>query len=135
MVCLDTNVVIAYLARKQTDLIDRLQREILVRAVSISVVTLFELQYGIAKSERQLSNAARLDDFLSLQIEIWPFEVEDAEEAGQIRASLERAGSPIGPYDVLIAAQARRRGVLLVTANQREFARVPGLRTEDWAAG
>ena len=60
--------------------------------------------------------------------------LEDAEEAGNIRAALERAGKPIGPYDVLIAAQARRRGATLVTANEREFARVPGLKTEDWAA-
>ena len=57
-----------------------------------------------------------------------PFEPEDAEEAGDIRAALERAGTPIGPYDVLIAAQARRLDALLVTANTREFARVPGLK-------
>ncbi len=63
----------------------------------------------------------------------WPFEPEDAEEAGDIRAELERAGTPIGPYDVLIAAQARRRNALLVTANMGEFTRVPGLRIEDWA--
>lgn len=71
---------------------------------------------------------------MTLGFVIWPFESEDAEEAGDIRAVLERAGTPIGPYDVLIAAQARRRAALLVTANEREFARVPGLRTENWAA-
>ena len=60
------------------------------------------------------------------------FDAEDAHEAGDIRALLERAGTPIGPYDILIAAQARRRGATLVTANTREFARVPGLKTEDW---
>src|SRR5258708_5045669 len=57
-----------------------------------------------------------------------------AEEEGDIRAALERAGMPIGPYDVLIAAQARRRSALLVTANTSEFARVPGLKLKDWAA-
>jgi hypothetical protein len=56
----------------------------------------------------------------------WPSELEDAEEAGEIRAELERAGTPIGPYDILIAAQARRRSALLVTANTGEFTRVPG---------
>jgi hypothetical protein len=56
-----------------------------------------------------------------------------AEEAGEIRAAIERAGTPIGPYDVLIAAQARRRSALLVTANTGELARVPGLNAEDWA--
>jgi len=70
---------------------------------------------------------------LALDATPWPFEPDDAEEAGDIRADIERAGAPIGPYDVLIAAQARRRGALLVTANTREFTRVPGLRTEDWA--
>ena len=64
----------------------------------------------------------------------WPFESQDAEEAGDIRAALERTGKPIGPYDLLIAAQARRRGATLITANEREFARVPGLKTADWAA-
>ena len=77
----------------------------------------------------------RLLVFLQLPISILPLEPEDAEEAGEIRAALERAGTPIGPYDVLIAGQARRRDALLVTANSREFARVPGLKTEDWAAG
>ena len=71
--------------------------------------------------------------FLSGPIEVLPFETTDADEAGDIRAALERAGTPIGPYDVLVAAQARRRDALLVTANEREFARVPRLKFEDWA--
>ena len=65
-------------------------------------------------------------------IEILAFEPADVEEAGYIRAALERAGTPIGPYDLLVAAQARRRDALLVTANEREFARVPRLKFEDW---
>jgi tRNA(fMet)-specific endonuclease VapC len=95
---------------------------------------LYELWYGIKKSEWQHENAAALSAFLSLDVTPWPFEPEDAEEAGDVRAALERAGTPIGPYDILIAAQARRRNATLVTANAREFARVPGLRTQDWAA-
>ena len=63
-----------------------------------------------------------------------PFETEDATHAGEIRAYLERSGTPIGYYDYLIAAQARRRGATLVTANNREFNRVPGLIVADWAA-
>ena len=74
-----------------------------------------------------------LATFLTLDVTLWPFEPEDAEEAGDIRAALERAGALIGAYDILIAAQARRRGALLVTANARTFARVPRLSTEDWA--
>jgi tRNA(fMet)-specific endonuclease VapC len=78
-------------------------------------------------------NAAILTAFLALNVTPWPFEPEDAQEAAEIRAELERAGTPIGPYDVLIAAQARWRHAVLVTANTGEFARVPGLQTEDWA--
>jgi tRNA(fMet)-specific endonuclease VapC len=88
----------------------------------------------IAESARARENRERLATFLELPIAILPFEPDDAEEAGDIRAALERAGTPFGPYDVLIAAQARRRRALLVTANRREFARVPRLKTEDWAA-
>ena len=71
---------------------------------------------------------------MELKVTRWPFTDADAEEAGDIRLDLERAGTPIGPYSVLIAAQARRRGATLVTASARKFARVPGLRTEDWTA-
>ena len=100
--------------------------------IGIPTIVLFELRYGIARSARPQENAAILAAFLTLDVSPWPFELEDAEEAGDIRAELERAGTPIGPYDVLIAAQARRRGALLVTANTGEFTRVPGLRIEDW---
>jgi len=60
-------------------------------------------------------------------------DAEDAREAGNIRAALFKLGTPIGPYDILIAAQARRRDAILVTSNEREFARVSGLKMEDWA--
>lgn len=69
---------------------------------------------------------------MKLPVSIIAFEAADAGEAGSIRAALAKAGNPIGPYDVLIAAQARRRGAALVTSNEREFARVPGLIITDW---
>lgn len=94
----------------------------------------FELWYGIAKSERQRRNAAAIADFFAGPVQILNFDADDAREAGEIRAALARFGTPIGPYDILIAAQARRRGATLVTANAPEFARVPGLKMEDWAA-
>jgi tRNA(fMet)-specific endonuclease VapC len=72
--------------------------------------------------------------FLSAPIAFLPFDAEDAAEAGDIRAALSKAGTPIGPYDLLVAAQARRRGAFLATANVREFARVPRLEVEDWAS-
>jgi predicted nucleic acid-binding protein len=79
-------------------------------------------------------NTDRLVVFLQAPVAVLPFEPEDAEEAGELRAELRRAGTPIGPYDLLVAAQARRRGAVLVTANAEEFARVPGLKTQDWTA-
>ena len=85
--------------------------------IGIPIIVLFELRHGIARSARPQENAAMLAAFLTLDVSPWPFELEDAEEAGDIRAELERAGTPIGPYDILIAAQARRRSALLVTAN------------------
>jgi tRNA(fMet)-specific endonuclease VapC len=103
-------------------------------ALAISSIVLFELCYVAAKSARPDRNARRIADFLAGPIEVLPCEPADAEEAGDIRAALERAGTPIGPYDVLVAAQARRRDALLVTANEREFARVPRLKFEDWAS-
>ena len=67
-----------------------------------------------------------------MRFEILPFDAEDARHAGEVRAALERAGTPIGGYDVLIAGQALARDLILVTHNMREFERVAGLRIEDW---
>ena len=93
---------------------------------------LFEMRYGVAKSDRRARSEASLEAFLSLAVTPWPFEPEDAVHAADIRAELEGKGTPIGHYDYLIAAQARRRGATLVTANIREFARVPGLLVTNW---
>ena len=134
MICLDTNAVIAAINPRVPSVRQRLQQALSERAVvGIPIVVWFELHYGAMKSARVRENRATLAAFLALDVTIWPFDADDAEEAGEIRVTLERAGTPIGPYDILIAAQARRRGALLVTANGREFARVPGLRFEDWA--
>ena len=133
MICLDTNAVIAALNDRTSPVRARIDAAIrLNHPLAISSIVLFELWYGAAKSARPERNARRIADFLAGPIEILAFEPADAEEAGDIRATLERAGTPIGPYDVLVAAQARRRDALLVTANEREFARVPRLKFEDW---
>jgi tRNA(fMet)-specific endonuclease VapC len=134
MICLDTNAVIAVLNNKIPTFRMRIDAAIEAgRPLAISSIVLFELHYGAAKSTRPDRSAQRIADFLAGPIEVLPFDAEDAEEAGDIRAALERVGTPIGPYDVLVAAQARRRDALLVTANSREFARVAGLKIEDWA--
>ena len=133
MICLDTNVVIVALNQPLSPLRARLNRALVGDVpVAISSIVLFELWYGVAKGERRSHNTARITDLLAGPIKVLNFDAEDARESGDIRATLARAGTPIGPYDVLIAAQARRRGAILVTANKNEFARVPGLQTQDW---
>jgi tRNA(fMet)-specific endonuclease VapC len=132
MICLDTNAVIAAINQREPWVRGRLERALVDGVVvGIPAIVLYEIWYGIKKSARARANAAVLAVFLSLDVMPWPFEPEDA---GEIRAALQRAGTPIGPYDVLVAAQARRRGAVLITANEREFARVAGLKTEDWAS-
>lgn len=135
MICLDTNAVIAVLNDRASPVRTKIEAAIASgSALAISSIVLFELRYGAAKSARPERNLQRIADFLAGPIEILPFEPADAEEAGDIRAALEQAGTPIGPYDVLVAAQARRHDALLVTANEREFSRVQRLNLEDWAA-
>jgi tRNA(fMet)-specific endonuclease VapC len=90
------------------------------------------LRFGIANSERRTANERMLDIFLSAPVETPAFDAADASEAADVRLFLRRKGTPIGPYDVLIAAQARRRGATLVTGNIREFRRVPALAVQDW---
>jgi tRNA(fMet)-specific endonuclease VapC len=134
MIFLDTNAVIAVLNDPVSPVRGRLDATIgRGGGLALSSIVLFELRYGAAKSTRPERNIRRIADFLAGPVDVLHFESEDAEEAGNIRAALERQGTPIGPYDVLIAAQARRRNALLVTANGSEFGRVPGLKFEDWA--
>jgi len=102
--------------------------------IATSSVVLFELWYGVAKSQRLKANAERIATFLSGPLEVMDFTAEDAEQAGRIRATLEGLGKPIGAYDLLIAGQALHHKATLVTSNSSEFKRVRGLRQQDWAA-
>jgi tRNA(fMet)-specific endonuclease VapC len=135
MICLDTNIVIWILNGRISSLRHRLGEQIRGgTAVALPVVALFEMRYGFAKGGRREHNEHLLEKFLDLGVDVLPFETEDAAHAGDIRAQLESAGTPIGHYDYLIAAPGTRRGTALVTLNVREFARVPGLIVTDWAA-
>lgn len=131
---LDTNAVIALLTNRPSTVRERL-REIPTTALQLAVssIVLFELWYGVARSRHRADNTQRLRSFMSGAVTVLPFEEEDAATAGDLRAELERRGTPIGPYDLLIAAQALRARVTLVTANVSEFRRVPGLNWEDWS--
>ena len=99
----------------------------------VPYVVAFELWYGVFKSSRQRENAERIEMFFAGPIALLPFEQEDAELAGATRAMLESAGKPIGAYDLLIAGQALRHNMTLITADVSEFARVNGLLWQDWA--
>ncbi|MFD1559124.1 type II toxin-antitoxin system VapC family toxin [Paraburkholderia silviterrae] len=126
---LDTNAVIAML-KGETSMLAQLRAYLPVDFGLPSIVA-HELYYGAYKSQRSTQNLARVE---ALQFEVVAFDAEDAQHAGEIRARLAAAGTPIGPYDALIAGQARARRLTLVTHNVREFARVDGLRVEDWQA-
>lgn len=132
---LDTNAVIALLKNQPSTVRSRLRR-VASRgaAVAVSSIVLYELWYGVARSARRRENAERLRVFLSGNVTVVPFDEDDATAAGDLRATLETAGTPIGPYDLLIAAQALRGKATLVTANVSEFARVPNLLWQDWSA-
>jgi len=135
LIALDTNVVIAAVNGRTPAVRVRLAEQFdRGTPIWISSVVLVELRYGIAKSGRPDANAAILDVFLAAPVEIVPFGAAEAAEAGSIRAFLERKGTPIGPYDLLIAAHARARDAVLATANRREFSRVAGLVMVDWTA-
>lgn len=133
MFCLDTNIVIGIINARAPAVETRFRETVGRMPVLLPAVVLFELRYGYAKSDRRARMEALLDAFLAPGIDILPFDAEDAAEAGDIRAALEVQGTLIGPYDILIAAQARRRRAVLVTFNRREFGRVPGLMVTDWA--
>jgi tRNA(fMet)-specific endonuclease VapC len=130
---LDTNVVIDVLRYRRPMVRERFRRALADGAsITLSSVVLFELWYGVARAQNRRENTQRLRVFLSGDIQVAPFTEDDAVAAGNLRAALAAAGAPIGPYDLLIAAQALRSGATLVTANAREFARVDGLAWEDW---
>ena len=132
---LDTNACIALINGSPAGVRPRLERALEDGAsVAVSAVVAFEFWYGAAKSARRQANRQRLETFFAGPLELVPFDDEDARAAGEVRAALESAGTPIGAYDLLIAGQALRYDATLVTANTAEFSRVGDLRWEDWAS-
>ena len=125
---LDANAVIGLLNDATSKLAQRVRRE-RPADVAISAIVAHELFYGAFRSARVAHNVALVD---ALQFAVLEFDKEDAREAGEVRAVLASRGTPIGPYDVLIAGQAKARKLTLVTHNTDEFGRVPGLRLADW---
>jgi tRNA(fMet)-specific endonuclease VapC len=97
-----------------------------------SSIVAHELWYGVAKSDRVAQNSNRLAAFLTSAVAVLDYTEQDAQAAGEIRATLESQGQRIGEYDTLIAGQAYARNLILVTANTREFGRVKGLVVVGW---
>jgi tRNA(fMet)-specific endonuclease VapC len=130
---LDTNTIIALIEGRQARVRQVLKYRAPMHELLVPSIAAFELWYGVAKSRDRERNQREVALFLS-RTQVVAFEPEDARIAGEIRAQLVKQGTPIGPYDILIAAQAVRRDATLVTSNVREFGRVERLMIEDWAA-
>jgi tRNA(fMet)-specific endonuclease VapC len=131
---LDTNACIALINGHPATVRTRMQKATAGgNHVLVSSVAVFELWYGVAKSTKQEFNRKRLETFLAGPILVLPFEDADARVAGSVRSALESVGKPIGAYDLLMAGQALRHQLTLVTANVSEFSRVKGLVWQDWA--
>jgi tRNA(fMet)-specific endonuclease VapC len=132
---LDTNAVVALLRGKPAVVRERYREaEAAGDYLALSSVVLFELWYGVAKSTQVPENAERLRVLLSGDLDLLDFDDEDARTAGQLRAALDKAGTPIGAYDLLIAGQALRRGLTVVTASTSEFSRLTDLTWQDWTS-
>lgn len=128
---LDTNICI-YLIKKRPERVIQRLRTLDITTVGVSSITVAELQYGVAKSARPDQNALALAALLA-PMNVLDFDDDAAAIYGTVRAELERAGTPIGSMDMLIAAHARALGRTLVTNSTREFSRVAGLKMENWA--
>ena len=130
---LDTNICIYIIKKKPPVVLKRVESK-QPGQIAISTITLAELEYGIVRSRYPDRNRVALLEFL-LPFTILDFDQAASAEYGHIRLSLESKGRPIGPMDLLLAAQARSHGLVLVSNNEKEFKRVEGLRIENWAKG
>ena len=128
---LDSNICIYMINKKPESILERL-RVAISEGIAISTITLAELEHGVANSAYPEKNADALARFL-VPFEIMAFDAKAAVQYGLIRTSLQRKGMLIGQMDLLIAAHAKANGLIIVTNNEREFARIEGLSVENWA--
>ena len=127
---LDTNIIIYTMKNRPQHVKRRFEQH--HGRMGISTVTLGELVFGAERSQQVARNLSDIEA-LTARLEVLPFDNRAAYHFGQIRAVLYSIGRPIGPYDMMIAGQARALGLILVTNNTKEFERVPGLLLEDWS--
>jgi tRNA(fMet)-specific endonuclease VapC len=126
---LDTNICIYVMKTYPPELREKFN--MLAEQLCISSITLGELHYGAEKPARCVANLTAIEHFVA-RLEVLPFGDKAAAHYGQLRTELERAGTPCGPHDMQIGGHARSEGLILVTNNMREFARMPGVRVENW---
>ena len=126
---LDTNICI-YVMKTYPPAV-REKFNALAEQLCISSITLGELHYGAEKSARRAANLTAIEHFAA-RLEVLWFGEKAAAHYGQLRAELERAGTPCGPHDMQIGGHARSEGLTVITNNLREFIRMPGLRSENW---
>ncbi len=129
---LDTNICIYLIKKRPIEVFSRFQ-SYLISDVAISVVTFFELQYGVEKSKSRLKSENALLSFIK-NLNVIGLDMEACSKAASARADLETKGTPIGAYDLLIAGTALSRNMTLVTNNTNEFKRVHGLILDNWIA-
>ena len=130
---LDTNICIYIINKKPAAVLKKVQ-SMQPGQIAISTITIAELEYGAARSRYPDRNRIALLEFL-FPFTILDFDQKASMEYGRIRTLLESRGRPVGPMDLLLAAQAKAHNLILVTNNEKEFARVDGLRIENWARG
>jgi len=129
---LDTNICIYLIKRKPAVVLARFKQSD-ISEISISSITLSELFYGVSKSSKPEQNFMALTQFVA-PLEILPYGGEATQYYGELRARLEKRGTPIGALDMLIAAHALSIDSTLVTNNEKEFDRVPNLKIENWVS-
>ena len=126
---LDTNICIYVMKNYPPNLLEKFNA--LAEQLCISSITLGELHYGAEKSARRIDNLIAIEHFVA-RLEVLGFAAKAAAHYGQVRAELERAGTPCGPHDMQVGGHARSEGLIVVTHNLREFGRMPGIRAESW---
>ena len=126
---LDTNICIYVMKIYPSELREKFNA--LAEQLCISSITLGELHYGAEKSAHRVENLTAIEHFTA-RLDVLPFADKAAAHYGQVRAELERAGTPCGPHDMQIGGHARSEGLIVVTNNMREFSRMPGVRAEHW---
>ncbi len=127
---LDTDICIYLIKQHPPEVLARFQ-QVQIKQLNISVVTVFELYYGIEKNNSHQRNLSALENFIS-PLTVVDFTVDAAKKAATIRHQLQQQGTPIGAYDIQIAAIALALNMTLLTNNAREFARVKNLKLENW---